>query len=124
MGTSGEQSVTVSAAERVYKPAWIKRYAGDLKRGNTATKKAPITDGISYMRLTHDANKGVERHIVSLEDETVDVDGEVSLEKINITLTCRADDTSAESRLIALSLGMLAWLAETGILDSIVADEL
>lgn len=125
MSTTGNQSITVNSAERVYSPAWVAKYAQDLKKGNTATKKAAIDGGASFYRLTHDASKGIERHVFSLEDITQDsTTGEQTMEKIQVTLTCKADDSTAEARLVNLAIGMCSYLAATGVLTSIVADEL
>lgn len=127
MSTIGTQTITVNSAARAYNPAWVKQYATDIKRGDTATKKCAITNGRSVMRITHNANKGIERHIISCEDRTIDPAADTQselMEKIQITITCAEDDADAHERLRLLALGFMSWLSEAGVLESVQADEL
>jgi len=125
MSTIGSQTMTVSTVERTYNPSWDRTYAADLKKGNTAVKKASLTGATSIMRITHDDRAGVEKHILSFEDRnSPDANGQSPMEKIQITLSCAKDDAAAEARLIALTLGVADYIKAAGVLDSLVADEI
>lgn len=126
MSTIGSQTVTVNSEDRTYNPGWAAKYAGDLKRGNTAIKKCAITGGSSILRFTHDEKNGVERHILSLEDRIspVSTEDEEQLDKIQITLTCKANDSAAATRLTQLAIGAAAYVQSAGVLDSIFAEDL
>lgn len=127
MSTIGTQTITVNAIPRTYTPGWVKKYAADLKRGDTAIKKSPLTNGGSTMRITHNASKGIERHILSIEDAETDLSGTVpvaTLEKAQLTITCAEDNPASQERLRQLVLGWMVWLSEAGVLESILADEL
>jgi hypothetical protein len=124
MSTIGTQTLTVNTVSRDYQPAWVAKYAADLKNGNTAVKKAAITDGVSLYRLTHAESKGIERHILSLEDTIADSDGEDHMVKVQITLSCEADDSAEELRLNHLTIALCDYLKSAGVVDSVLADEL
>jgi len=124
MSTTGNQTITVNSVDRTYVPAWAAKYAADLKKGNTVTKKTAITNGVSIYRLAHNASNGIERHILSVEDEVQDSEGASHLAKVQVTITCDSDDSAEAARLSQLVSGVAAYLQSSGVLDSILADEL
>lgn len=123
MSIAGNQTITVSTVERTYSPAWSPKYANELRKGNTSVKKSVSATEASTLRFTHDANKGIERHVSSIEDE-VSVNGVPKLRKVQVTLTCEADNPTEQVATQALATGYMAYLASTGVLESIFADEL
>jgi hypothetical protein len=118
----GNQTLTVNTVARTYVLSWNKKYAKDLAKNNTSIKEAPLSAGSSIMRVTHDAQGVIEKHILSVEDSN-DVNGVVELDKIQITLTCK-DDPTAQARLVNLAAGVAAYLAQEGVLESLCANML
>lgn len=122
--TIGSQTITVNTVARTYAPSWDAKYASDLKKGNTAIKKAMLTNGVSILRITHDANKDIEKHIISVEDinDPASEGATPEIDKIQITLTCRRDNAAAATRLGQLIAGVCAYLPTVD--DSLFADEI
>lgn len=117
-------TITVDGSARTYKRAFVPKYAKQIASGNTACLKADITDGQSILRISHESVGNVQRHLVSVEDITVDTDGVQHIEKTHRVLSCAEGDPTAETRLENLDDGFDSYLATAGLKTSIVNGEL
>lgn len=120
------QTITVDSVERTYKKAFVPKYAKQLQAGNTVTLKCDTTApqaGTSILRVSHDESKGVQRHLVSIEDITVDADGVEHIRKVHTVLSCDTGSPTEETDVEDLSDGFDSWFAGAGIKDAIINGE-
>jgi len=117
-------SITIDTIERVYKKAFVAKYAKQLRDGNTVCLKADISDGLSILRISHDSANGVQRHLVSVEDITTDAAGNEQQIKVHRVFSCKEGDPVAEATTETISAGLDSWLATAGVITSIVNGEL
>jgi len=121
-------TITVDGTARTYKEAYVSKYAKQLAKQNTRTAKADITHadygaGKSYLRLSHDVNSGIQRHLISIEDVYKDGDGNIHIDRSHKVLSCDNDDPLAEVRVEDLDNGFDTWLATAGLKTAIANSE-
>jgi hypothetical protein len=124
MGQFDTFTITVDGEARTYTKAFVPKYAKQLAAGNTVCAKADLVGGVSYMRVSHESQGGIQRHLVSVEDKYIDGEGNESIDKVHRVLSCKDTDPAAEARLELLSAGVDSWLDTAGLQTSIVNGEL
>lgn len=117
-------SITVDGTARTYKKAFDAKYASELAKGNTAICKCDITDGRSILRVSHEATSGQQRHLISLEDLTLDTSGSTIVKKVHVVISCPEGDPTAEESVEDLALGLIGWLDDAGIITGAIDGEL
>lgn len=121
---TGTQTLTVDAVARAYAEAVHSAYAKQLAQGNTRVKIAPVSDGESILRYSHDmaSSNGLERHVISLEDRVNDdaTPGDPDIIRWQLTVTLPAGTPALDSRAILLAQGFLAWINDAGRLADII----
>lgn len=104
--------ITVNAVPRDYYPRWHEKYDSQIRQGD-GIEVCEITDGDSVIRRSHSVtSKGtVEKHFESIEDITVDAEGNVETVKLNLTITFPKGSVTARSKARDLANGYAAALS-------------
>lgn len=87
----GPQTITIGTdTDLSFVKSWVPKYANELKKGNTIIKKASTAaDGEATLRISHQVQKGIEGHVISLEVEGIRGTDAVSrLVKAQCVVTC------------------------------------
>lgn len=120
-------TMTVDSVERTYNKAYVAKYAKQLQANNTVVLKSDITApqaGVSYVRISHEEAAGVQRHLVSVEDVTIDANGVEHVRKEHRVLSCDTNSPTEETDLEELSDGFDTWLATAGVKSAVLNGEL
>lgn len=117
----GNQTLTVNAATREYAQAYVPAYSKAIASGNTVVKQVAITGGESFLRISHETTNGLERHVVSIEDRINGTSpGEITIRKIQLTITSPITDSTSDTALKQLAIGFLDHLQDDGRLQDVL----
>jgi hypothetical protein len=125
MGQFDAITLTVNSVPRSYKLAAVP--STSTPSGQKAIDlKADITDGVSYMKISHDYSKSnTGRHLVSVEDRYTDpTTGVTHVRKCHKVLQHELNDAGGEVQTEYLSDALDTWTSTAGVAASVVNGEL
>jgi len=108
----GTQTITIGTQELSLDKAWVPKYHNELKKGNTTVKRDLMaTAGYATLRVSHQVQKGVRGHVVSLEiDGNRGPEATPRLAKMQVVLTCTDGEPDETALLRDLTVALCTYL--------------
>jgi hypothetical protein len=108
----GTQTITIGTQELTLDKAWVPKYHNELKKGNTTVKRDNMaTEGYATLRISHQVQKNVRGHVVSLEIEgNRGPDAAPRLVKGQFVLTCTDGEPDETALAKDLTVALCSYL--------------